>query len=64
MSSTEGDRGEKGARHAGQLALQFLIGDQKHYIKNIVRADGAIVGRHSEIAEENVIMQQISISLR
>jgi hypothetical protein len=37
ISSAGGDRGDEEGRDADHLALQFLIGNQNHYIKNISR---------------------------
>jgi hypothetical protein len=45
MSSAEGDRGDEAARDADHLTRQFLTGNQKRYMKNILTTDHAIVGK-------------------
>jgi hypothetical protein len=57
-SSSGGDRGDEGSWDADHLRLQFVIIDQKHYIKTISRTEGARVGENYQIVEENRITQK------
>jgi hypothetical protein len=46
MSGAGGGRGDEGSGKAEYSTSQFLVNNQKHYIKKISRTERAMVGRN------------------
>jgi hypothetical protein len=46
MSSARGNRSDEAGRHADHVTPQILIVNQKYYVTNTSRTEGATVGRN------------------